>query len=238
MKVITFASTKGGAGKSTIAAITIDSFLRAGESVRVIDFDKQASLKKWASSVEERTPLITVSKIEDLNDAKFADYYNKLVDIFEDETDWVVIDTAGSDDFRQLAALAISDLVLCPSGPVEDELLGVQKTVQYLKAALDQVAPEDDPMDMLRVIYRQPIGFIDAQMSVMREVLFDHFGVVGTIHHASAITSFISKKETTDEAIAALKQAKKDPKSLKKIQDAADKIANSLRETFDANEET
>lgn len=232
MYVVTIASTKGGVGKSTLAAVIIDGFLRTNASVRVVDFDKQRSVKKWATPIAERNPNLKYSEIETIPNGEFKDYYNALLDVIEDETDWVIIDTAGADDHRQLAALAASELVLCPSGPVEDELMGVQKTVEYLKAALEMISEDTDALDMLRVIYRKPIGFPDSNMNAMREVLFSHFGVVDEIHHAGAMTSFLGQKQTTDEIIKDMLANNKNPKSIEKVQVASDRIAASLEESL------
>jgi cellulose biosynthesis protein BcsQ len=54
VKIITFASTKGGVGKSTTAVLVADSFFRAGQTVKLIDFDIQASVTNWAAPVCER----------------------------------------------------------------------------------------------------------------------------------------------------------------------------------------
>ena len=54
MKILTFASTKGGVGKSTTATLVADSLLRRGETVRLVDFDEQNSVSKWAQPIAER----------------------------------------------------------------------------------------------------------------------------------------------------------------------------------------
>ena len=146
MNIITFASTKGGVGKSTSAAIFVDNLLRSGETVRTLDFDDQGNFRKWVTGVAPRFPKLTFSEIEGRKDAGFAHYYNALVELFEDETAWVVMDTKGTDDPRQPAALAISDLVVAPSGPIENELAGVSKITEYLRLALKQSDPDVVPL--------------------------------------------------------------------------------------------
>lgn len=229
MQVIAFASTKGGVGKSTIAAVAADGLLRRGDTIRVIDCDPQGTLRKWARPVAERNERLVVTSIELGDDATFAHYYNAMLEAFEPETDWVLIDTAGSDDFKQLAALAISDLVVCPSGPIEAELLGVQKTLGYLDMALKEIGTETNPMDMLRVVYQKPGSFPNAQMHAVRELIFDHFGTVDEIHQSSAIASFLGRKMTTDEIIA----EGADPKPIRKMQEAADRLTVNLEGQFD-----
>ena len=229
MQVIAFASTKGGVGKSTVAALATDGFLRNGGTVRVIDCDPQGTLRKWAVPVAERNDRLRLSAIDLEDDATFAHYYNAMLEAFAEETDWVLIDTAGSDDFKQLAALAISDLVICPSGPIEAELLGVQKTVAYLEVALREVESDADPLDMLRVLYQRPNGFANAQMTEMRELIFSHFGAVDELHHSGAIASFLGRKMTSEESIA----AGLDAKPFRKMQEAADRLVANLKGQFD-----
>lgn len=229
MRVIAFASTKGGVGKSTAAAIAADGILRAGGTVRLIDLDPQGTLAKWARPISERNDALRLSRVEPKDDATFAHRYNAMLAEFEDETDWVLIDTAGTDDARRLAALAIADLVVCPSGPVEAELLGVQKTLHHLDLALKEAGSDADAAGMLRVLYRRPNGFPNAEMNRMRELIFGHFGAVDEIHHSSAIASFLGRRITTDEAI----RDGADPGPFLKIQDAADRLTASLKGQFD-----
>jgi|TARA_R100000935_G_scaffold19574_1_gene37580 cellulose biosynthesis protein BcsQ len=229
MRVITFASTKGGVGKSTLAALCADGLLRQGDTVRLIDLDPQGTLTKWAEPVAQRSPDLQVSQMAVTHPASFAHHYNALVAALEEETDWVIIDTAGSDDVRQLAALAICDLVISPSGPVEAEVMGVQKTLRYLETALREIGSTVPPMDMLRVVYQRPNGFPNAEMHVMRELIYTHFGAVDEIHQSAAITSFLGRRMTTQETIT----SSSDPAPFLKMQTAADRLTQSLRGQFD-----
>ncbi|SHF76571.1 Cellulose biosynthesis protein BcsQ [Loktanella atrilutea] len=229
MRVITFASTKGGVGKSTLAALCADGLLREGARVQLIDLDPQGTLTKWAEPIAQRSPALLTSRMAPIAGASFAQHYNALITILEDETDWVIIDTAGSDDVRQLAALAICDLVISPSGPVEAEVMGVQKTLRYLETALQEIGSTVPPMDMLRVVYQRPNGFPNAEMLVMRELIYDHFGAVDAIHQSAAIMSFLGRRMTTAEAIT----AGSDAAPFLKMQAAADKLTQSLRGQFD-----
>lgn len=230
MNIVTFASTKGGVGKSTSAAIFVDSLIRSGQTVRALDFDDQGNFRKWVTGVAPRFPNLTFSEIEGRKDAGFLHYYNALVELFEDETDWVVMDTKGTDDPRQPAALAISDIVIAPSGPIENELAGVSKITEYLRLALKQSDPDVDPLDILRVLYRQPAGFVDRMMTIQREVLFEHFGVISEIHYSGALGSFLGHRKSTDEVIADMKEQKLSITPLHRVQEAADRLVANIKE--------
>lgn len=232
MRVVTFASTKGGVGKSTMAALTVDSLLRKGELVRIMDFDPQGSFLTWAEAVLPEWPNLKISEPQLGDEASFKQLYDELVGVTEEEADWLIIDTAGQDHFRQHPALAISDLVICPSGAVRSELIGVQKTAAYLQIALNQVDPDIDPLDMLRVLFQRQNGFPDKTMIAMHEILENHFGIVGEFHRSSAITSFLGNGVSTEQAIKISRAEKKDPKPFVKIQEAADQFTENLKVEF------
>ena len=230
MNIISFASTKGGVGKSTMSAIVTDSLLRNQKTVRFIDLDPQGTTQRWAEAVGTTNTGLKISEPTLGKDAAFAELYNELLGLCEDETDWVIIDTPGQDHFRQPPALAVSDVVICPSGPIESELVGVQKTLKYLEFALEQVDPKLDPMDHLRVLYQKPNGFPDTQALTMREVLFNHFGVIGEFHNSAAIGGFLARGMTTTETIASLTDEGKSTQPIKKIQEAADRFTRELED--------
>jgi chromosome partitioning protein len=56
MKVVTFASAKGGVGKSTLAIGMAVAAMEAGETVYIIDTDPQQSVAAWASRRTADTP--------------------------------------------------------------------------------------------------------------------------------------------------------------------------------------
>ena len=234
MRILTFASTKGGVGKSTTAALVADSLLRRGDTVRLVDFDEQNSVSKWAGEICERNENLRLTEFKLPRDATVPDYYNLMLDEFEDETDWVVIDTKGADDAKQLAALAICDLVLAPSGPIDDEVTGIEKTLGYFRMALAATGEEDtDPKSMLRVIYQRPAQFPNEVMLGYEHVIHDHYGAVEGLHRSSTISTFIGNKMTTDEAIELAKSEKRDTKAFKKIQQAADRLTDEIIGEFD-----
>ena len=73
----------------------------------------------------ERNAGLTLLKVEVNGDPTFAHYYNALLAESEDETDWVLIDTGGFDDFKQLTAL----------GPVDNHLEAMSAATRFQHAA-------------------------------------------------------------------------------------------------------
>ncbi len=63
MKTIVFASQKGGAGKTTLAAHLAVAAVKAGDGPCVlIDTDPQASLTDWWNGREDETPAFAPSR--------------------------------------------------------------------------------------------------------------------------------------------------------------------------------
>jgi chromosome partitioning protein len=109
-KVITLASGKGGAGKSTLAASIAAELLAQGEAVALVDADPQQAggLRQWWEAGEGlRGAQLTVEPTE-----KAASVARELA-----KQAVVLVDTAGTLSRTLLAVLESSDLVLIPSRP-------------------------------------------------------------------------------------------------------------------------
>jgi cellulose biosynthesis protein BcsQ len=233
MKIITFASTKGGVGKSTTAALVADSLFRSGQTVQLIDFDNQASVTNWAIPVCARNEGIDIIDFDIPHEATVAECYNMMLDRLQDDVDWVIIDTKGGEDAKQMAALAICDRVFSPCGPEKNEVTGVEKTLAYFKIALEATGDGDtDPKDLLTVIYQKEGQFPNAQMLAYEELIHGHYGAIKGLHRSSAIKSFIGDDMTSDEAIAAAEADGRSFEAIKKIQRAADALAALITGEF------
>lgn len=109
-KVITFASGKGGAGKSTLAASMAAELLAQGEAVALVDADPQQAggLRQWWEAGEGlRGAQLSVEPTE-----KAASVARELA-----QQAVVLVDTAGALTRTLLALLEVSDLVLIPARP-------------------------------------------------------------------------------------------------------------------------
>jgi chromosome partitioning protein len=126
--VVVVGNEKGGAGKSTLAALIAISMLSRGQRVSVIDLDlRQQSLsrlltnrRRWlpAAGVEAPSPL-EYKLIED--PARIADDQPTALRLFEEavtmamsDSDLVVIDTPGGDTAVSRAAHLQADLIVTP----------------------------------------------------------------------------------------------------------------------------
>jgi len=127
-RVVVIGNEKGGAGKSTLAALIAISMLYRGQRVSVVDLDlRQQSLsrllanrRRWlpAAGVEAPSPL--EYKLVD-DPARIADDQPTALRLFEEamtmamgDSDLVIIDTPGGDTAVSRAAHLQADLIVTP----------------------------------------------------------------------------------------------------------------------------
>ena len=113
--IVSFASSKGGVGKSTTCAAIGTRLALRGEQVLIIDLDQNKTLERWGRKAN--IPGLTVRAIErDHFTAVFRDT------IAAGGTDHILIDLAGTREATALKAIARSDLVVIPAQASEPDL--------------------------------------------------------------------------------------------------------------------
>lgn len=127
MQIITMASRKGGAGKTTITCHLAVEAERCGHGpVAIIDTDDMAGLTKWWKARSAETPvLVEVEKsigatLEGLRKAGFK---------------MVIVDTPPALTQDVTDAVMAADLVLIPVQPSPDDLRAVGETVSLVQQA-------------------------------------------------------------------------------------------------------
>lgn len=122
LRIISYASTKGGAGKTTACLLLAGELVHAGARVRIIDADPRHPLVAWAE-LPNRPEAISV--IESKGQRKIHDE----IDQSRSQADFVLIDLEGIASELLLLAAGESDLVLVPS----------QEQFQDAQAAIDTI---------------------------------------------------------------------------------------------------
>lgn len=107
MPVITFANTKGGAGKTTAALILATELARAGNRVTVLDADPQRWISTW-HEISGRVPNIDV-----ISEITMASIQGHIIENRR-STDYFIIDLAGARNSLLATAIGLSDHVLIP----------------------------------------------------------------------------------------------------------------------------
>ncbi|MDE2487565.1 MAG: AAA family ATPase [Alphaproteobacteria bacterium] len=131
--VIVVGNEKGGAGKSTIAIHTAVALMHGGVRVAVIDLDLRqqstahffANRRAWLAANGANAPVpleFAVPATDDAN-TRFEEAFDRAVA----ESDFVLIDTPGSDTAVSRAAHAKADLIVTPMNDsfVDFDMLGV-----------------------------------------------------------------------------------------------------------------
>jgi chromosome partitioning protein len=104
--VVTFASPKGGVGKTTSALLLATELARRGAAVSIIDADPNRHLVAWRSG-PSRSPVRVVADTGRLV---------TLIDAERAAADLVIVDLEGSASRAVGHAIARSDLVIIPAG--------------------------------------------------------------------------------------------------------------------------
>jgi chromosome partitioning protein len=124
MRILTIASQKGGAGKTTLA---VEAERTGAGPVAVVDTDPQGSLAAWWNSREAPTPLFASVEIPRLPD--------HLRMLQRRRVELVVIDTPPALTEMIRAAIAVADLVLIPARPSPHDLRAVGVIAEMAEAS-------------------------------------------------------------------------------------------------------
>lgn len=107
MPVISFANTKGGAGKTTAVLLLATELARIGHRVSVLDADPQHWISRWA---EMSGGLRNLQVISNVSQGSFETHLREN----SDGTDYFIIDLPGSRTPLLSMALGVSDYVFIP----------------------------------------------------------------------------------------------------------------------------
>lgn len=125
MAVITFASSKGGAGKTT-SAIILATTLAKSHRVAVIDADPAKRLMSWAGKgkLPER---LTVRA------SKGEQHIHEEIDQAKEQAAFVIVDLEGAATRLNAFAMGESDLVIIPMGDEQPDAEGAIETLAQLR---------------------------------------------------------------------------------------------------------
>ena len=123
MAVITFANTKGGAGKTTAVLLLASEFARRGLKVCVIDTDPQRWLSKWREGADHRVDLSVITYVS-------ASSLQQHVLDSRRKFDHVIIDLPGAQSPLLATAVGLSNHVLIP---VQGSTMDAQGGAQVLE---------------------------------------------------------------------------------------------------------
>jgi chromosome partitioning protein len=128
MDILTIASQKGGAGKSTLSAHLAVEAERQGQGpVAVVDTDPQGSLADWWNQRTAETPLFAAVEVNRLA--------THMTQLRQQQVQLVVIDTPPALLTIIRATIDVADLVLIPARPSPHDLRAVGVVVEMAEQA-------------------------------------------------------------------------------------------------------
>ena len=125
--VITLATSKGGSGKTTLVAGLSTHWIQTGRKVGVIDADPNLNLSRWI----QKDALKNVPLKSEPDESSIID----AIDSMAEEHEIVLVDIAGFGNQAMVYSIGVSDLVLIPSRPSEDDFLEAVKTKKLVDNA-------------------------------------------------------------------------------------------------------
>ncbi len=124
MRIITIASQKGGAGKTTLALHIAVEAERKNKATAIIDIDPQSSVTQWGDSRNKKSPLIVSAQPVRLE--------HVLGELEQAGADLVIIDTAPHSEHASLSAIRKADMVMIPCRPAILDLRAIGTTIDLI----------------------------------------------------------------------------------------------------------
>jgi chromosome partitioning protein len=124
--IVSFASSKGGVGKSTVCAAIGACLAQRGEQVLILDLDQNRTVERWGRKV--KIAGLTVKAIE--RDA-FTTVFREALGT--NPPDHILIDLAGAREATVLKAISRSELVVIPAQASEPDLREALVVVSDIK---------------------------------------------------------------------------------------------------------
>jgi chromosome partitioning protein len=144
MKIITFASWKGGTGKTTLATSAITTLAKQGKKVLVIDLDSNLSMTTVFNKIGENqtsldllngdfcTPVFTknkdvdiipsdlrISRMVNIHDKVLRNGLKKMFEKLSYQYDYIFIDPPGTMNALTRNAIVAADQIIIPAMPSE-----------------------------------------------------------------------------------------------------------------------
>ncbi len=145
MPTIVFASSKGGAGKTTAAVVLASELARQGKveniGVSLIDADPNQHSAKWA--LKGGCP-DNINLIQGVDEESILDD----IEIAEQQTDFVLVDLEGTASMAVASAISRADLVITLCQGSQDDADEAVKTINLIKRS-GRVANREIPFSVL-----------------------------------------------------------------------------------------
>jgi chromosome partitioning protein len=123
---IAFTNTKGGVGKSTLAAHLVIWLFDKGYRVALLDSDDQQTSARWVQAAEPAITVVTANEMEAIQKAR--------TELLQSH-DIVVADTPGKESDAARTATFLADLAIVPLQPSKPDLRAIKDALKSIRLA-------------------------------------------------------------------------------------------------------
>lgn len=229
MSVLTFASSKGGAGKTTSAIILATTLCR-DHKVCLIDADPAKRLMGW--SEKGKLPL----RLEVMS-TRGEKHIHEEIEAAKERAEFVIIDLEGAATRLNAFAMGESDLVIIPMGDEQQDAEGAIETMSELALEARQMRREIP----VRILFARTQAAVKSRLEKsLNEQVRDKVGAFATeLHRRTAFSSLhnlggslyqMNTSEVTGVA-KAIANAELFAEELKKDLKVIDRMRKSPRKT-------
>jgi chromosome partitioning protein len=126
--IITFASSKGGVGKSTSCVALAGAYARAGQRVHLIDLDGNKTSSRWLGDDSLRPASITISAPDP---QMVTEHLQEIARLFA--PDMILIDIAGAYEQALTVAIARAHLTIIPASTTEADIFEAARVARHIQ---------------------------------------------------------------------------------------------------------
>lgn len=160
---ISFASPKGGVGKSTSCLSIAGALLARGEKVRIIDFDQTQTIMRWyeGSPILEHLPNLTVEKAPTENLPEFIET------LWQTATGYVLLDLAGSLSDFTIAVASFAAITITPAKISEPDIMEANKIALQMQSMAEHLGK---PIYHLILLNEMPSSVSNDELDLIRQI--------------------------------------------------------------------
>lgn len=191
--VVSFATEKGGSKKTTQNQILAEIFASEEYSVCVLDFDPQQTISKW---VERRNELIedgyNTPKIHLEQEFDEDNFFEKIEEV-QEKYDVTIIDVTGSDTEGLREVYMLSDFIIIPVTPVQNEL----ETLPSIKKLLKRTQRKHNKDAIVKTMF---VDVPTHKLDKSKEVAEDFLKEIEFLDYAPLMNSITKRRKVYSDA--------------------------------------